>query len=42
MSSLIVEACRINKSEKHPNADKLSIVTVKGWNCITGLNQYKD
>jgi len=41
MSSLIVDVCKILKVEKHPNADKLSIVTVKGWNCIIGLNQYK-
>jgi tRNA-binding EMAP/Myf-like protein len=41
MSKLIVEICRVEKVEKHPNADKLSIVTIKGWNCITGLDQYK-
>ena len=41
MSSLIVEVCRVDEIEKHPNADKLSIVTVKGWNCIVGLDQYK-
>jgi RNA ligase (TIGR02306 family) len=41
MSSLIIEVCRIEKSYQHPNADKLSIVEVKGWNCITGLNQYQ-
>jgi len=41
MSSLIVEVCKINKVEKHPNADKLDIATIKGWNCIVGLNQYK-
>lgn len=33
--------CKIDNIEKHPNADKLDICTVKGWNCITGLNQYK-
>lgn len=41
MSSLIIEVCKINKIETHPNADKLDIVTVKGWNCIVGRNQYK-
>lgn len=41
MSSLIVEVCRVDEIEKHPNADKLSIATVKGWNCIVGLDQYK-
>lgn len=42
MSELIVEVCRVDKIEKHPNADKLSIVTVKGWQCIVGLNQYRE
>ena len=34
MSKLIVEVCTIAKIEKHPNADRLDIATVKGWNCI--------
>jgi RNA ligase (TIGR02306 family) len=44
MSSLIVKVCSIYKIEKHPNADRLSIVTIdneSGWNCIVGLDQYK-
>lgn len=41
MSSLCVEVCKIEKVEKHPNADRLSIAVVKGWNCIIGLDQYK-
>jgi len=41
MSKLIVEVCKIEEIIKHPNADKLSIATVKGWHCIVGLNQYK-
>ena len=41
MSSLIVEVCRIEDIIKHPNADRLSIVRVKNWNCIVGLDQYK-
>jgi RNA ligase (TIGR02306 family) len=41
LSSLIVEICKVEESTKHPNADKLSIIRVKGWNCITGLDQYK-
>lgn len=42
MSSLIVEVCTIATVEPHPNADRLSVVTLvgKGWSCITGLNQY--
>ena len=41
MSSLIVEVCKVKKIEKHPNADRLSIVNVKGWSCIVGLDNYK-
>lgn len=41
MSSLIVEVCEVDAIEKHPNADRLSIVSVKGWNSIVGLDQYK-
>ncbi len=43
MSTLLVKVEKISKVEKHPNADKLSIVSMKGnaWNCITGLDQYK-
>jgi RNA ligase (TIGR02306 family) len=40
VSSLIVEVCKVDNIIKHPNADKLSIVQVKGWNCIVGLDQY--
>lgn len=41
MSSLIVDVCKIIKVEKHPNADRLDIITVKGWNCIVGRDNYK-
>lgn len=41
MSSLIVEVCKIDEISKHPNADKLSIVGIKGWHCIVGLDEYK-
>jgi len=40
MSTLIVEICKIDEVTKHPNADRLSIVTIKGWHCIVGLNDY--
>jgi RNA ligase (TIGR02306 family) len=43
MSSLVVEVAKVHKIVKHPNADKLSIVTINsesGWNCIVGLDQY--
>ncbi len=41
MSSLIVTVCKVDKIEKHPNADRLSLVHVKGWQCIVGLDQYQ-
>lgn len=35
MSKLIVEVCRVDTVEPHPNADRLAIATVKGWRtCI--------
>jgi len=41
MSKLIVEICMVDEIEKHPNADRLSIATIKGWKCIVGLDEYK-
>jgi len=41
MSKLIIEICQIDKVEHHSNADKLDIVTVKGWNCIVSRDQFK-
>jgi len=47
MSALIVEVCEVLAVEKHPNADRLAIATVKGWKtCIqydpeTGEAQFK-
>jgi RNA ligase (TIGR02306 family) len=43
MSSLIVKVYKVKEVVKHPNADRLSIVTMvdNGWECITGLDTYK-
>lgn len=41
MSSLIVNVVKIDKVETHPNADKLDIAFVKGWQVIVGRNEYK-
>lgn len=41
MSSLIVDVAKIIAIEKHPNADRLRIATVKGWNCIIGLDDFQ-
>lgn len=42
MSSLIVEVCEIDKISPHPNADRLEICKVKGWNVITGKGQFSE
>jgi RNA ligase (TIGR02306 family) len=36
MSSLIVEVCRVDAVETHPNADRMCVVTVKGWKVCAG------
>jgi len=36
MSSLKVEVVTIDRVERHPNADRLDLVGVKGWNCVAG------
>lgn len=41
MSKLIVEVCEILDVTPHPNADKLDIVLVKGWNVIVVKNAFK-
>lgn len=41
MSSLIVEICEVNDVEKHPNADKLDLVSVKGWQCVAQKGEYQ-
>jgi len=41
MDDFKVEVCKIGKIEKHPNADRLDIATVKGWQCVVGKDQFK-
>lgn len=41
MSSLIVEVCKVENVIKHPNADRLEIVTVKGWNTCVSTGSMK-
>lgn len=42
MSKLIIEVCKIDSIKPHENADKLRIATIKGWNIIVGLDDYKE
>jgi RNA ligase (TIGR02306 family) len=41
MSSLIVEICRIEKILPHPNADKLELAHIKGWQVVIGKDLYQ-
>ncbi|MCP4569185.1 MAG: RNA ligase (ATP) [FCB group bacterium] len=41
MSSLIVEVCQVSDIKQHPNADRLDLITIKGWQVITGRGEYK-
>jgi len=40
MSKYKVEVCKVKDVVNHPNADRLDIVTVKGWKCITGRDDF--
>lgn len=40
MSSLIVEVCEVSDVLPHQNADKLEIVQIKGWRCISQKGQF--
>jgi len=39
MSSLIIEICRVDKVEAHPQADKMAIATIKGWKTCIKKNE---
>lgn len=40
MSDLIVEVCKISEINTHPNADRLDIAKVKGFQCIVPRGEY--
>jgi RNA ligase (TIGR02306 family) len=40
VSDLIVQVCKVDKVEHHPNADRLDVATIKGWECIVGRDQF--
>ncbi len=42
MSQLKVEICKIDKIETHPNANKLDLATIKGWQCVVGKDNHKE
>lgn len=41
MTDFKVKVVKINDVFKHPNADKLSICQIDGWQCVTQLDAYK-
>jgi RNA ligase (TIGR02306 family) len=41
ISTLKVEVVKIDDVLNHPNADRLSIAVVKGWNCVVGKDSFK-
>lgn len=41
-SSLIVEVCKIRDVKNHPDADKLDLAIVKGWQVVVGRDQFKE
>lgn len=40
MSSLIVEVCRIDAVLPHPNAQRLELAHIKGWQCVVPKGRY--
>lgn len=38
MSSLMVEVCEVKCVEPHPNAERMCVVTVRGWRVCAGRN----
>jgi len=41
MSTLKVEIVKIDDIRKHPDADRLDLVTIKGWQCVAGKDEFK-
>ena len=41
VSSHNVEVVNIDGIEKHPNADRLDLAKIKGWQCVVGRDEYK-
>ncbi len=40
MAELKIEVVEIDNVIKHPNADRLDICTIKGWECVSGRGQF--
>lgn len=42
MSSFLIEICEIRNIKPHPNADRLDIAEVKGWQVVVGKDYYTE
>jgi len=42
MSKLIVEICKVNYINEHPNADRLELLKIKGWDVVAGKDIVKE
>ena len=41
MSSLIIQVCNVDNVGPHPNADKMDVARIKGWDTCIGKGQFK-
>ncbi len=39
MAEVIVELCRIDKIQPHPNADALELAQIKDWQCVAPIGK---
>jgi len=40
MSNLVVDVCPVKKIRPHPNADRLEIVEIRGWQCVVPIRHF--
>ena len=39
---MLASVVKIDRIEKHPNADQLELAHVKGWQCVTKIGEFKE
>lgn len=40
-TKLVVEVCKIDELNPHPNADRLELAVIKGWQCVVPIGKFK-